>query len=287
VVFTLPSELRGLARSYPRSILRALFHAASETLVDLGHSRLGADLGITMVLHTWTRDLRLHPHVHAIVTAGGLALDSLRWVHSPRKYLFPVEVMGTLLRAKMMDRLRTLHRRGEFDSFDAFGDPEGFDRWMARLARTPWLVYAKKPFGQTDHVLKYLGRYTHRVGIANSRLVDVTDDRVTFRTKHGKTVTLSPVDFLRRFIQHVLPPGFVKIRHYGLFAGGHVLGKLEAARRLLTQRIPLRTTADALPAGSWIVALRALTGFDVDRCRLCGGVVDHRPVSRPTSRAPP
>lgn len=205
VVFTMPSELRALGQCYPRELFGALFSAASETLLELGDTRLGARLGVTMVLHTWTRELRLHPHVHALVTAGGLAMDGSRWVSSNRKYLFPVEVMGALLRGKMMAALRALHARGAFASFDDFADPEGFDRLMGKLVRKNWVVYAKKPFKRVDHVLKYLGRYTHRVGIANSRLVDVRDDLVTFRTKNGKTVSLTPVEFLRRFVQHVLP----------------------------------------------------------------------------------
>ncbi|MCB9582238.1 MAG: IS91 family transposase [Polyangiaceae bacterium] len=231
VVFTLPGELRALARYRPRAIFDALFTAASETLLDLGDSRLGARPGVTAVLHTWTRDLRFHPHVHAIVTAGGLATDSSRWVASSTKYLFPVKVMGELLRGKMLDALRRLHADGAFRGFDAFDDPEGFERLATRLARVRWHVYAKKPFRKVLHVLRYLGRYTHRVAISSSRLVAITHDAVTFRTKNGKTVTLTPVEFLRRFIQHVLPDGLHKIRHYGLYAGvnAHALPSLAAA----------------------------------------------------------
>ena len=285
VVFTLPSELRALCRHYPRELFGALFAAASEALLDLGDSRLHARLGITMVLHTWTRELRFHPHVHALVTAGGLADDGSRWVPSSTKYLFPVQVMGALLRGKMMAALRTLHARGTFASFDDFADPEAFDRLMQKLVKKNWVVYAKKPFKRVDHVLKYLGRYTHRVGIANSRLVDVRDDAVTFRTKNGKTVSLAPVEFLRRFVQHVLPDGFHKIRHYGLYAGA-----AEAARHAAHERLAPASTASTSSTVAdiaWPEQLRELTGRDVHRCPRCGDYLAHRPVPATRCRAPP
>jgi hypothetical protein len=286
VVFTLPSELRALGQCYPREIFGALFSTASETLLELGDTRLGARLGVTMVLHTWTRELRFHPHVHALVTAGGLATDGSRWVPSSTKYLFPVEVMGALLRGKMMAALRSLHARGVFAGFDDFADPEGFDRLMSKIARAKrWIVYAKKPFKRVDHVLKYLGRYTHRVGIANSRLVDVSDDAVTFRTKNGKTVTITPVEFLRRFVQHVLPDGFHKIRHYGLYAGAAEQTRLAARDQLTpTTPSPSKTTATE-PA--WDAQLHEVTGRDVHHCPHCGDMIEHRPVPAPLSRAPP
>ena len=286
VVFTLPSELRALGKCFPRELFGALFSAASETLLELGDSRLGARLGVTMVLHTWTRELRFHPHVHALVTAGGLALDDSRWAPSHRKYLFPVEVMGALLRGKMLAALRALHARGVFASFSDFDDPEGFDRLMQKLARAKrWIVYAKRPFARVDHVLKYLGRYTHRVGISNGRLVDASDEAVTFRTKYGKTVTVTPVEFLRRFVQHVLPDGFHKIRHYGLYAGAADEARI-AVRDSLAPTAPARTTTTA-PASTWDAHLRAITGRDVHHCPHCGGDVEHRPVPVPIGRGPP
>jgi Putative transposase/Transposase zinc-binding domain len=273
VVFTLPSELRALARFRPKLVYAALFAAASATLLELGRSRLGAELGITMVLHTWTRDLRLHPHVHAIVSAGGLTDDG-RWVASSTRYLFPVQAMGALLRGKFLHALSGLHARGDLDDFDAFREPDAFAHLMARLAKTRWVVYAKRPFRRVDHVLRYLGRYTHRVGIANSRLVEVTDDRVTFRTKNGKTVTLTPVEFLRRFLLHVLPDAFKKIRHYGLYAGAHVDTKLAVARALLAPTPPEpREDVRETDTGEWQDALERLTGRDVGRCPVCNGPI--------------
>lgn len=286
VVFTLPSELRALAQHAPREVFGALFAAASETLLEVGESRLHARLGVTMVLHTWTRELRFHPHVHALVTAGGLALDGSRWAPSSRKYLFPVEVMGALLRGKMLAELRARHTGGAFASFSDFADPEGFDRLMQQLASAKrWIVYAKKPFARVDHVLKYLGRYTHRVGISNSRLVDVTSEEVTFRTKNGKTVTVTPVEFLRRFVQHVLPDGFHKIRHYGLYAGAAKEVRLAAQEHLAPK--PSATSSVTATASTWAEQLREVTGRDVHRCPQCGDAIEHHPVPARIGRAPP
>ncbi len=283
VVFTLPSELRALAKHVPRAVFGALFASASETLLELGDSRLRARLGITMVLHTWTRELRFHPHVHALVTAGGLAQDGSRWTPSNRRYLFPVEVMGALLRGKMLAALRALHRRGAFARFSDFDDPEGFDRLMRKLASAKrWIVYAKRPFARVDHVLKYLGRYTHRVGISNSRLVDVTNETVTFRTKNGKTTTVTPDEFLRRFVQHVLPDGFHKIRHYGLYAGAAANARL-VAHTLLAPK----ASATSTPALTWSEQLREITGRDAHHCPRCGEALERRPVPARIGRAPP
>ncbi len=290
VVFTLPSELRGLAKFHPRELYDALFTAAAETLLELGQTRLSAKLGVTMVLHTWTRDLRLHPHVHAIVTAGGLGIEGDRWKPSSQKYLFPVQVMGALLRGKMMAALRSLHARGVFSRFEDFADPEGFDRLMGRIAKRDWLVYAKKPFRETRFVLRYLGRYTHRVAISSSRLVAVTDSAITFRTKDGKTATLGPVEFLRRFIQHVLPDGLHKIRHFGLYAGTHAQGALLVARTALStsaaQAVQPLGSHDSTATASWSELLRLLTGRDPDRCPRCAGRLEHVPIV-PSARAPP
>jgi len=286
VVFTLPSQLRALAKYKPKPIYDALFHAATETLLALGRSRLGAELAVTTVLHTWTRELKFHPHVHAIVSAGGLSLDGERWIAAGRNYLFPVTVMGALLRGKMLAALRRLHRSGQLDGFDEFQDPQRFDWLMARLAAHAWIVYAKKPFRRPAHVLQYLGRYTHRVGISNSRLLDVSDHHITFATKNGKTTSVSPVEFLRRFVQHVLPPSFVKIRHYGLLAGRNVDGKLERARELLTPTRPILAVDTRIPTTCY-EHLRVLTGRDANVCPRCGGAIEHRPLPTPQSRSPP
>jgi predicted Zn-ribbon and HTH transcriptional regulator len=290
VVFTMPSELRALTKYRPKLVLGALFDAVRDTLLELGESRLRATLGVTAVLHTWTRDLRFHPHVHALVTAGGLALDQTRWVPTSSKYLFPVKVMGKLVRGKLLDSLRHMHRKGLLEGFDDFRDPAGFDRLMQRLATKSWLVYAKRPFNHVDHVIKYLGRYTHRVGIANSRLVSVSNSAVTFRTRNGATATLSPVEFLRRFVQHVLPDGFKKIRHTGLYAGANVDTKLARAAELCSpppaRAVPSDHEPGADQSASWQDALLQLTGRDVSRCPRCGGelVAKALLLAQPTGR---
>jgi hypothetical protein len=195
-------------------------------------------------------------------------------------------MMGAVFRGKMLEALRRLHRHGKLAAFDDFRDPEAFDHLMARIARARWVVYAKKPFRRADHVLRYLGRYTHRVAISSSRFVAVSDDLVTFHTKGGKRAALHPVEFIRRFVQHVLPGGFHKIRHFGLYAGASVADALPAARSTL---VPASTPPADTPPPTWRDRLRALTGRDVDRCRVCGGLLEHRPLPRPDvrSRGPP
>jgi hypothetical protein len=276
LVFTLPSELKPLALRHPVEIYTALFRCVSELLLELGRTRLQATLGLTMVLHTWTRDLRFHPHVHVLATAGGLSLDRMRFVHvrpSKRRklFLFHVEVMGQLLRGKMLDALRSLHRKGAFPERTG----RSFGHLMASLAKHPsWVVYAKAPFRRSQHVLAYLGRYTHRVGIANSRLIDVGPDHVTFRTKGKGTATLHPVEFLRRFVLHVLPDGFHKIRHAGLYASAHPGGLLERAKALLPKAAPSRKPT--------------LEGIETSRrCPVCGEWLLRMPLLAAFPRAPP
>jgi DNA-directed RNA polymerase subunit RPC12/RpoP len=238
VVFTLPAELRPLVLFRREVLFDMLFSCASRTLLELGNDakHLGAQLGFTAVLHTWTRELLFHPHVHCIVTGGGLTTDGARWI--PREeFLFPVDVMGALFRGKFLDALRRAHAKGAFAGFDDFEDPEGFDRLMRSIAakhdNKKWGVYSKRAFGGAEQVYRYLGRYTHRVGIANSRIVDIRDNAVTFATKNGATTTITPVEFIRRFLLHVLPDRFVKIRHYGLLAPANVNTKLKQAHALL------------------------------------------------------
>ena len=282
-VFTVPDVLHRLAAFRREDVFDLLFRTAAETLRELAQRHLGAELGVTMVLHTWTRDLRFHPHVHAIVTAGGLALDGFEW-RSCGEYLFPVRVMGALFRGKFLAGLRGLHARGVFATFGDFRDPQAFDRMMAKLAKKRWVVYAKRPFGAAAHVLAYLGRYTHRVGISNHRLRARSGDLVTFATKNGAVETVSGVEFLRRLAQHVLPKRYVKIRHYGLYASGNVDTKLARARALLHSlpppiEAPLREHEDDPGRPAWKNQLERLTGTDVDRCPQClVGTMTSRPL---------
>jgi hypothetical protein len=264
VVFTLPSELRPLAAFAPRVVFDTLMRAAQRTLMAFAKSRLRATIGATLVLHTWTRKLEYHPHVHVIVSGGGLSADGGSWRPAARRFLFPVKAMSRVFRGKMMTALGDAHRDNAFATFDDFRDPEGFARLMARIAPLSWNVYAKAPFKKGRHVLDYLGRYTHRVGIANSRLLAVSKRTVTFRTKNQATETVSPVEFLRRLVRHVLPDGFHKIRHVGLYAPA-------AARRCHMARARLGATLRPLRPRSWRERLAQLTGRDLSCCPRCAG----------------
>lgn len=266
VVFTLPSELRGLAKGNPKLVYDILFEAASQTLLELGrdHQRLGATLGITCVLHTWSRTLAYHPHVHCIVTGGGLSLDHARWVATSPKYLFPLPVMAKLFRGKMLCALRRVHRRRELRLPDEFVEPSRFDAFIDTLFATNWVVYAKPPFGGPDNVYAYLGRYTHRVGLSNHRLRAIDDEHVTFVGRHDKLVRLTHHQFIHRFLQHVLPPDFVRLRHYGLLAPCNATTLLEVARGHLGQPTP--APVDDL---TWRERFLQLTGVDLRVCSRC------------------
>ncbi len=257
-------------------------HVPARRHLTLGRNskRLGGELGVTMVLHTWTRELHFHPHVHAIVTGGGLSDDAARWVRARKDFLFPVRVMAALFRGKMLAALERAHARGHID----LGDVD-----LLTLRRKPWVVYAKRPFGGPEQVIRYLGRYTHRVGISNQRLVSMDERGVTFRTKDGNVVTVEGREMLARFVRHVLPPRFVKIRHSGLHASSHAKTRLEQARQCLA---PAAATPErATPAEEsldWRELLLRLSGLDVRTCPAC-----HEPALIRTalpaarSRAPP
>jgi hypothetical protein len=288
VVFTLPHELGVLTLRNRKTIFNLLFSAAARTLLELGQDeqRLGAQLGVTTVLHTWTRDLRFHPHVHCIVTGGGLAPQGDRWISSRQKYLFPVRVLSTLFRGKFLDGLACAYERGELDLGGAcaeLANPEAFARLKDTLYRKNWVVYAKRPFAGPEQVFKYLGQYTHRVGISNHRLVSFDERGVCFRTKNGKQVTVAPAEFIRRFLLHVLPNGFVKIRHYGLLASSNVHTKLaEARRRLEVNDKPVPASP---PQQTWQEQHLALTGVDLTTCPRCAGQMSSHPVDRPSRAA--
>jgi hypothetical protein len=275
VVFTLPAELRPLARFAPRLVYDTLFRAAGRTLLDFGDRRLSATIGATLVLHTWTRELDFHPHVHAIVTGGGLTHDGQRYVTRGRSFLFPVRAMARVFRAKVLAALWDAHRAGHFGTFDH--DPEAFQLLIGRVPKK-WNVYAKPSFDKGEHVIAYLGRYTHRVGISNGRLLRVTDDSVTFRTRGNDTVTMTPVELLWRFVQHVLPDGFHKIRHVGLNASP---AKRAQARAALAQPAPLCTPR------TWQQRLLALTGNDVHHCPRCKAAMHICGLEPTRSRGPP
>jgi hypothetical protein len=299
VVFTVPAELRELFRSQRRRLLGRLMKAAAGTLLELGREprHLGAELGLTAVLHTWSRDLSWHPHVHCVVTGGGLDARG-EWVATKPSFLFPVRVLGRLFRGKLLGTLDRLHRAGQLEltgSLGALRDPDTWSAWLARLYAKDWVVYCKPPFDGVDSVYAYLGRYTHRIGLSNRRLLDVTEERVTFATRHGKHTSLPPRLFLRRFLDHVLPNGFVRIRHYGLLASANVHTRLARAReRLQPELAAARDAAEAqrpdgeeLAAADVLVELvRTLGGQDLRRCAHCHAATMLL-RARPLPRAPP
>jgi hypothetical protein len=295
VVFTLPAELRDLFRANRRRLCALLLRTAAATLLRLGHEErfLGAQLGLSTVLHTWSRDLSWHPHAHCVVTGGGLDAHD-QWKATDPGFLFPVRVLGRLFRGKLLHELDRLHHAGMLElpgSLGALADPESWRSWCTRLHRKDWVVYCKPPFAGADSVYAYLGRYTHRIGLSNRRLLDVADDRVTFRTKHGKSATLPPLVFLRRFLQHVLPPGFVRIRHYGLLASANVNTRLARARaQLPTEPPPEEPTPepeDHIADEHGVVELmRRLGGIDLLTCPRCGRTSMQLRVAT-LARAPP
>jgi hypothetical protein len=293
IVFTLPDDLRPLSHHNRRRIFGLLFRTASATLLEVGHdqSRLGALLGFTAVLHTWARDLRFHPHLHVIVTGGGLRSDTGEWVSRyGGRYLFPAAVLSALFRGKFMAALVRARDKGEL-RFEgrtaALAQPGVFDAFKDRLYRKEWVVYAKRPFGGAEQVYRYLGRYTHRVAISNSRLLSVDDNGIRFSTKDGNQITLSHERFIGRFLLHALPKGFVKIRHYGLFAAPNLRTRLVCAQQALRApaAAPMGTPAEGKQ--DWRERFLALTGIDLRRCPRCAtGTMLAYPVPR-SCRAPP
>ena len=250
LVFTLPEPLARLALVNKRMVYDLLFQAAAETLLHVAANpkRLGAASGGLMVLHTWGQRLQHHPPVHCVVPMGGLAPDGTRWIHARPRFFLPIPVLRTLFRGKLVAGVRHAFRDGRLDfpgTLEPLKPDAAFRAFLRSLYRQTWVVYAKPPFGSPAHVLHYLARYTHRVAISNHRLVDVTDDTVSFRWKdyrHAsqiRTLTLTVDEFLRRFLQHVLPKHFVRIRYFGFLASRCRTHKLAQCRQALaTTPIP-------------------------------------------------
>jgi hypothetical protein len=251
VVYTLPSELRDIAFQNKRVVYNLLMKAAAETTLTIAADpkRLGARIGITAVLHTWGSAMTHHPHVHMIVPGGGLSLDNKRWVAARANFLAHVNVLAHLFRGKMLAMLMHTHTAGQlkfFNTHAGLADKRTFKRFIAPLRRIEWVVYCKAPFAGPKQVLRYLSRYTHRVAISNRRLVAANDDTIAFRWKdyrlngpdRWKTMRLHPHEFIRRFLRHVLPKGFHRIRHYGLFASTNRAKSIATARALLNVAPP-------------------------------------------------
>ena len=276
VVFTLPHDFNTLAQGNPRVIYALLFRAAADTLLTFGRDprHLGGTVGITAILHTWGQTLTQHLHLHCLVTGGALAPDRARWMAGRSSFLFPVRALSRVFRAKYLAGLQRAFDAGQLafaGGTAALADRRAFIALLARLRAVDWVVYAKRPFAGPEQVLAYLGRYTHRVALSNDRLVDHRDGCVRFHWKdyadhdRGKVMTLEAEEFLRRFLLHVVPRGFMRIRHFGLLANRTRRGTLARCRDLLGQSPP----AD-VPPESVAVLLQRLTGVDLSRCPICG-----------------
>ena len=278
VVFTVPAPVAEIAFQNKAAVYAILFRAAAETLRTLAADprHLGAEVGCVAVLHTWGQTLQHHPHIHCIVPGGGPSPDGSRWVACRPGFFLPVRVLSRLFRRLFLEQLDAAFAAGTlrfFSELAGLADPDAFARHLAPVRQAEWVVYAKPPFGGPEQVLAYLGRYTHRVALTNSRLLDLEDGRVLFRWKDyrhhdkAKVMSLEAGEFIRRFLLHVLPAGFHRIRHFGFLANGHRAGKLALCRRLLAAPPP----EPAEPAGDYRERYRRLTGHSLDICPCCGG----------------
>ena len=277
VVFTLPESLASVAFQNKKVACDILFRAASETLQAMAADpkHLGAEIGFLAVLHTWGQNLMYHPHVHCVVPGGGISPDARRWVSCRSGFLFPVRVLSRLFRGKFLAYLKEAFDRGRLEFFghlDKLRQPAAFSEFLQSARQTEWVVYSKPPFGGPEQVLDYLGHYTHRVAISNHRLISMQDGKVTFRYKDYRhesrigIMTLEADEFIRRFLLHVLPHGFMRLRYFGFLGNRCRNTKLDACRRLLDvppSTDPLSEITD------WRARYKILTGVSLEICPAC------------------
>lgn len=290
-IFTLPREVAPVALQNKKLIFNLLFHASAETLLEIARDprHLGAEIAFFSVLHSWDQRLLFHPHVHCIVAAGGLAPDHDRWISSSYRFFLPIAVLSRVFRGKFFTGLRTAFHRGDLHfhgSLRYLAEPSAFRAWLRTLFRHDWIVYAKRPFGGPEHALRYLGAYTHRVAISNSRLIALEHGNVTFRWRdsaHGnrkRLMTLPADEFLRRFLLHLLPRGFVRIRNFGFLANRRRATLLPLCRQLL------HASAEGTP----IPPRRGVHSTPKWHCPMCGGAmhfIERISSARLLLRAPP
>jgi len=289
VVFTLPQRLAPLALQNRKVLYDLLFRASAETLLEVARDprHLGAEIGFFSVLHTWSQKLTAHPHVHCVIPAGGLSLDHTQWVSSRDRFFLSIHVLRRVFRGKFVAGLRQDFQEGALNfhgNLSCLAQPKVFAAWLRPLFRTDWVVYSKPPFGGPEHVLQYLGRYTHRVAISNHRLVSCSNQMVTFRwhdsarNNEQKLMTLSLDEFLRRFLLHVLPKGFVRIRNFGFLANRRRATLLPLCFHLLGSAQPTQELSIDHDAN------------DLRRCPECGGpmmVIERLTAAEIQLRSPP
>jgi hypothetical protein len=278
VVFTLPAEMAAIAVQNNAIVYGILFRSVAETLrtIAADPKHLGAEIGFFAVLHTWGSNLSLHPHLHVVVPGGGLSPDGNRWVSCRGGYFLPVRVLSRLFRRLFLEALEKAFRTGELGFFSALAhlnDPDAFQRYLAPVRQAEWVVYAKRPFAGAEQVLEYVGRYTHRVAISNNRILDIEDGKVRFQWKdyryggQQKPMTLDADEFIRRFLIHVLPSGFQRIRYYGLLGNRYRKDKLARCRELIG--MPRQEPKENAAAGDYRDIYERLTGVSLCLCPVC------------------
>jgi Putative transposase/Transposase zinc-binding domain len=278
VVFSIPSELNPLAIMNQRVLYDLLFRSVSETLLELSDNpvHLGARIGFIAILHTWGQNLMDHPHIHCVVPGGGLSPDRSRWVASPKRFFIHVKAMSKLFRGKFLDYLKDHYESGNliFPGGSAhLKEPRVFNRFRWRLSQKKWVVYCKKPFGGPEGVLQYLGRYTHRVAISNNRILTLQNGEVSFRWRdyadgdRQKIMTVKAQEFIRRFLLHVLPHRYVRIRHFGVLANRNRQDDIALCRELLGSDTTVTKGKD--PEETWQEQLHRICGIDVTACPVC------------------
>jgi hypothetical protein len=276
VVFTLPHALNALAQGNPRVLYTLLFRTVAATLTTFARDprHLGGELGGTAILHTWGQNLSQHLHLHCVVPGGALSQDGTRWIAAPPGFLFPVRALAQVFRGKYLAALQRAFTTGQLvlaGSLAALAEPAAFAAWLVDLRQHAWVVYAKRPFGGPTQVLDYLGRYTHRVALSNERLVRHADGVVHFRWRdyadgdRVKVMALLADEFIRRFLLHVVPDGFVRIRHFGFLANRTRHAKLARCRALLG----VSPSPAEAPSESVATIMLRLTGLDIERCPVC------------------
>lgn len=295
VVLTIPNQLNALALRNQKVVYDILFKAGSESLLELGKDpeHLGAEIGFITILHTWGQNLMDHPHLHCIVPGGGLALDKSRWISAPQDFFIPIKAISRLFRGKFLYYLKKAFQGGKLKFTGEIlhlSREQSFGKLLDALYKEEWVVYCKPPFRSSEKLLEYLGRYTHRVAISNRRIIKFEDGKVTFQWRDyradnkTKLMTLDVFEFIRRFLLHILPTGFVKIRHYGILSS-RSRGKLMKCREYLN--IALDQIKKRVKLG-WEDLLLKLTGVDPRNCPVCGvGMIISREIIQPKGKAHP